>query len=910
MAGTNPTQRALHAFFKPNGTSSRSDPAKSEAKSKPVAKPKPVKPSETPKPFVKEHVLAESSTTAARRLLMQEMAREELASATTDEKCVCEQQDLKAEFYGYSIRSRRSRQPDAVWPDAEDWRGGHVYQHEEDDHIRNANTKTRSSKWARPYYEKHLPALIAEKSPSFFSKLAKGRQNPTKTKERKLDHPLSLEQIEEFMDKLYESSWRSSGACQAVFSRLGREECNNRQMWIDKYRPDTVSALLSSPHNYIYLRDWLHQMKVAPIVAPGDTEGQKKKKKHTPGNRHQPYQELNLEDLSLDDVDERGFLTGEAFKRVMGRHSDVEEEDDLDDMDFVPGSRSRKTPAKLKEKAMKSNMILLIGEHGVGKTAAVYAAAQEVGYEIFEVNAGNKRAGKDLSAAVGAMTESHLVTFDTSPKPSGPLIDMLRKGAKDVNLKKRTRTTKPEEPNKRRQKTAAQNTNGSIMKHFQRITKSEEPTTTPIAAEDLMECDSQKEEGAMDIDGTPIGTVEPKQSLVLLEEVDLLYEDDKGFWMAVVELAQKSKRPIVMTCSDTGVVPFELLFLQAVLDIKPPPTEELLPYLQLVCLMEGYLVDPLDLVCFVAVLGNDVRQLLQTLQVWCRHAAKKPRKSTPDVKKSNLQECPRLFAQYMGIDDLVPSANKRGAELATESYIRLVQRCGNRYSRNGVNLARLCSHYLCKLASLNEKVQGALAFDSIQSISRIMDTAAFTDAWVRVPDRLLYEVYDDAFESPRDQIGGYTRLWDAYVGMDDWNIENEMETALEVLNNRCISSRQWRRRLENQQSIWENLCTERYAVFESSSVAMERLLNLRMIYQPDKTDLMTYYLPYTKLMICQDEDLPVRGRARRPRRRRRHLPLSDENAKTVMQKYTVEDKTQAWCSQMILYSDRFRVAKF
>ena len=44
----------------------------------------------------------------------------------------------------------------------------------------------------------------------------------------------------------------------------------------------------------------------------------------------------------------------------------------------------------------------------------------------------------------------------------------------------------------------------------------------------------------------------PRQSLILLDEVDLLMDDDAGFWPAVVELVRDSHRPVILTCNGTS----------------------------------------------------------------------------------------------------------------------------------------------------------------------------------------------------------------------------------------------------------------------------------------------------------------------------------------------------------------------
>ena len=54
-----------------------------------------------------------------------------------------------------------------------------------------------------------------------------------------------------------------------------------------------------------------------------------------------------------------------------------------------------------------SNLILLEGPSGAGKTAAVYACAAELGLKVIEVNPAMPRAGRHVLASFGEATQSH-----------------------------------------------------------------------------------------------------------------------------------------------------------------------------------------------------------------------------------------------------------------------------------------------------------------------------------------------------------------------------------------------------------------------------------------------------------------------------------------------------------------------
>ena len=58
--------------------------------------------------------------------------------------------------------------------------------------------------------------------------------------------------------------------------------------------------------------------------------------------------------------------------------------------------------------------------------------------------------------------------------------------------------------------------------------------------------------------GTKIGAVEglklTNRSLIIFDEVDVLFDADRGFWSAVGKLLQAGRRPIFLTASDPSIL--------------------------------------------------------------------------------------------------------------------------------------------------------------------------------------------------------------------------------------------------------------------------------------------------------------------------------------------------------------------
>ncbi|KAL7999907.1 putative P-loop containing nucleoside triphosphate hydrolase [Plasmopara halstedii] len=192
-------------------------------------------------------------------------------------------------------------------------------------------------------------------------------------------------------------------------------------------------------------------------------------------------------------------------------------------------------------------LFILQGESGSGKSAAVYACAEELGYEIIEINAAQNRSGKNIVELCGEATQSTRV---------------LHIGGKYDKSKK-------------------------THKKKRRI----------------------QSEGRKSLDKPTAASL----SLVLFEDVDLVFDDDKGFLCAICSIAKHSKCPIVVTCAQLPDA-FPTKPGRLCRELCKPTMDEFSIWMRLVTFIEGMQVAPSLIDALAKFFGRDVRRSLHFLE--------------------------------------------------------------------------------------------------------------------------------------------------------------------------------------------------------------------------------------------------------------------------------------------------------
>ena len=318
-----------------------------------------------------------------------------------------------------------------------------------------------------------------------------------------------------------------------------RGMASDTHLWSQEYAPKRWQEVLQAQSRILY--DWLITLQVHQVQS-GQAQAKLK-----------PLIQKKRRKRKSDEMDD--FIA----------HSDDDEED---------GGQGPK------------NAILLVGPPGSGKTASVYAVAQQLGFEVFELHPGMRRNTKDILDKVGDMTQNHLV--QRAPEVLSRRSSISASDAESI-------TPFPLAPGGDQQGIAA----------F--LGKDKQTKKKPF-----------KQHLDTDTINKDIKPRQQKQSLILFEEVDILFEDDKGFWSGVQSLIRTSKRPVVMTCNDPTSIPFDELDLFTILTYAQPDEDIAVEYLRKVAAAEGHLLETDAIQSLYLTKGRDLRASMAELNFWCQ----------------------------------------------------------------------------------------------------------------------------------------------------------------------------------------------------------------------------------------------------------------------------------------------------
>ena len=383
------------------------------------------------------------------------------------------------------------------------------------------------------------------------------------------------------------------------------------QSWTQKYSPKSAVEVLQTGREAVILKEWLQKLTVMSVETGSSDR---------PNSRASSVSRLS----APSKLDLSGKRKRKAKKLDGFIVSSDEEDRDMDEIsEPEDGSPPRDSNSLLKKTVIRAskdtprlgNAVVISGPHGCGKTAAVYAVAKELGFEVFEINSSSRRSGKDILERVGDMTRNHLVQHshnqalvevldEDAQRVSDALADDIKSGRQGtMNSFFKTKDDSNPNPKPKKPKPTARSTEiaqASLV-----------PKALPI---------KQKQK--------------QKQSLILFEEVDVLYEEDKQFWVTVMNLVLQSKRPIIMTCKDESVIPTQALALHAILRFSPPPIDLATDYMLSVAANEGHALERNAVKSLYQSRSFDLRASLTELNFWCQFAI-------GDVKGGLDWICPR-----------------------------------------------------------------------------------------------------------------------------------------------------------------------------------------------------------------------------------------------------------------------------
>lgn len=357
--------------------------------------------------------------------------------------------------------------------------------------------------------------------------------------------------------------------------------------WAHKYAPATAAEILQPSHEISILKKWLGLLFVQAVGGAATV----------------PAKQTSLK-------------TSERPKKKRKKKSDdvadfvVDSDEEMNEMSEIHDDEStspvwkrrtmRSVAQEVQDGAKLNNAVLLSGPHGCGKSAAAYAVAKEMGYKVFEISSSERRSGKDVLDKVGDMTENHLVKHH---------------GTESAEV---SSSEEPSRIDEAFQKDLQSGRQGKMSAFFKPQSK---PKAKPKEPKNVV-----KEKALKNVqEALRKQSKDQQQSLILLEEVDILFKDDKEFWTTVFKLITTSKRPFIMTCNDEDLLPLQAMSLHAILRFTQPQIDLVADYLLLIAAAEGHLLPRNAVKALYERNGHDLRSSIMELDYWCQMGIGDPR---------------------------------------------------------------------------------------------------------------------------------------------------------------------------------------------------------------------------------------------------------------------------------------------
>ncbi|XP_036050315.1 ATPase family AAA domain-containing protein 5 [Onychomys torridus] len=350
---------------------------------------------------------------------------------------------------------------------------------------------------------------------------------------------------------------------------------------------------------------------------------------------------------------------------------DEKQEDLSDSMDFKGSSDD--------EDCHLCNTVLITGPTGVGKTAAVYACAQELGFKIFEVNASSQRSGRQILSQLKEATQSHQVDKQgvNSQKPCFFNNYNLGKSPKKLNSPGKVvispRKLPPSSPKGSGQKRVLPPK--TLANYFKVPSKSKNNEEVGAlmgnnkgiknSSLEQRQIIQTKSTNANNSNVKEIGAEESSRknatSLILFEEVDIIFDEDTGFLNAVKTFMATTKRPVVLTTNDpTFSLVFDGCFEE--INFNIPSLLNVASYLQVICLVENFRTDLKDFVTLLTANACDIRKSILYLQFWIKSGGGNLEERPLSQCRGNSRNV--LMCSEDGTDAKINSKNSRRNRVA------------------------------------------------------------------------------------------------------------------------------------------------------------------------------------------------------------------------------------------------------